>query len=73
MAKIDLQNAYTILPIHSNKRRLMGVRWNGQLYVEKAPLFGLCSAPNFCRLLDVGDATRRYLIIYVVDYNPLHR
>ena len=41
MAKIDLQNAYRILPIYPDDRKLMGVRWNGQIYVEIALPFGL--------------------------------
>ena len=75
-AKIDLQNVYRILPIHSDNRRLLGARWNGQIYAETALSFGLFSPQNlqcFCRLLGVGDATRRYPVIYVVNYNPLHR
>ena len=46
MAKIDLQNAYRILPIHPDDRKLLGVRWNGQVYVDAALPFGLRSAPK---------------------------
>ena len=54
MAKIDLQNAYRILPIHSDNRRLLGVRWNCELYVKTALLFGLCSAQKSSMFLQTA-------------------
>ena len=54
MAKIDLLNDYTILPIHSDNRRLLGVRWNGQLYVKTALPFGLCSAQKSSMFLQTA-------------------
>ena len=75
MAKIDLQNAYRIPPIHSDNKdcwELDGI----VNYMSKQLFHSACVQPKnlqcFCRLLDVGDATRRYPVIYVVDYNPLH-
>ena len=35
MAKIDIQDAYRIIPIHLEDRRFLGIQWQGQTYVDK--------------------------------------
>ena len=31
LAKIDLQNAYRIVPVHPDDRSLLGMKWQGKL------------------------------------------
>ena len=45
MAKIDLANAFRIIPVHPNDRHLLGMKWNGKLYIDQQLPFGLRSAP----------------------------
>lgn len=54
MAKIDLRRADRILPVRREDRRFLGMKWNGQYYVDLAIPFGLRSAPKlFTRFADV--------------------
>ncbi len=46
LAKIDIQEAYRIVPVHPQDRLLLGMTWQGQLYVDTAFPFGLRSAPK---------------------------
>ena len=46
LAKLDLQSAYRVIPVHGNDRHLLGVRWNGRVCLDTALPFGLRSAPK---------------------------
>ena len=46
MVKLDLKSAYRILPIHPCDRSVLGVSWEGQVYLDHCLPFGLCSAPK---------------------------
>ena len=45
MAKIDIQNAYCIIPVAPADRHLLGMSWKGQTYVDSVLLFDLRSVP----------------------------
>ena len=45
LAKMDIKQAYRMVPIHPQDRRLLGMRWEGVVYVDKTLPFGLRSAP----------------------------
>ena len=44
LIKIDLKNAYRIVPVHPDDQPLLGVSWNGSVYFDRALPFGLWSA-----------------------------
>ncbi len=46
MVKLDLKNAYRIVPIHPHDQHLLALRWEGQTYVDRSLPFGLRSAPK---------------------------
>ena len=46
MVKLDLKNAYRILPVHPGDRRFLGVCWEGQVFIDHCLPFGLRSAPK---------------------------
>ena len=46
LAKVDLKSAYRIIPVHPNDRRLLGMEWKGEYFVDTALPFGLRSAPK---------------------------
>ncbi len=53
LAKIDIAHAYRNVPVHPADRYLLGMQWNGQIYVDTALPFGLRSAPKiFCAVSD---------------------
>ena len=43
LAKLDIQNAYRIIPVHPDDR---GMRWQGSICLDAALPFGLRSAPK---------------------------
>ena len=45
MAKVDIKQAYRIIPVHPDDRHLLAVQWEGQTLVDKVLPFGLRSAP----------------------------
>ena len=51
MAKIDIRNAFRLLPVHLADRHMLGMRWNNQIYIETCLLFELCSAPKLINIL----------------------
>ena len=53
LAKIDIAQAYRNVPVHPADRWLLGVNWEGRIFVDKTLPFGLRSAPKiFSALAD---------------------
>lgn len=46
LVKIDLKDAYRIVPVHPQDHHLLAVSWEGKTYVDRALPFGLRSAPK---------------------------
>ena len=47
LAKIDIKSAYCIIPVHpAADRSLLGIKWQGNIYVDTRLPFGLQSAPK---------------------------
>ena len=46
LAKMDLKNAYRIVPIHPEDRPLLGMQWQGDIYLDTILPFGLRFAPK---------------------------
>ena len=46
MAKMDIESAFCIVPVHPDDRPLLGMNWDGQLYIDLTLPFGLRSAPK---------------------------
>ena len=46
MAKIDLQHAYRNVPIHPDDRWLLGMQWEGKIFVDTAVPFGVRTFHN---------------------------
>ena len=56
MAKVDVKSAYRNVPIHPEDRWLMGMLWDGDLYIDTALPFGLRSAPKiFTAIADAAE------------------
>ena len=54
MAKMDIRSAYRMVPVHPQDRFLLGMQWEGQVYVDTALPFGLRSAPKIFNALADG-------------------
>ena len=47
LAKMDIKQAYRMVPIHPQDRRLLGMRWEGVVYVDKTlPSHLACGRPQ---------------------------
>ncbi len=46
LAKADIKQAYRMVPVHPQDRHLLGMVWDGSLFVDSALPFGLRSAPK---------------------------
>ena len=56
MAKVDVKSAYRIVPVHPQDWWLLGIQWNGALFVDTTLQFGLRSAPKvFTALADAAE------------------
>jgi len=45
LAKLDIKQAYRMIPVHPQDTLLLGMEWEGFIYIDKALPFGLRSAP----------------------------
>ena len=56
LAKNDIQKAYRNIPVHPQDRMLLGMMWEGSLFVDSALPFGLRSVPK--SFTAVADAAK---------------
>ena len=54
LAKIDIENAFGIVPVHPDDRHLLGLVWDGKLYIDTVLPFGLRSAPKIFNAIADG-------------------
>ena len=74
LAKIDIQSAFCLLPVHPEDRHLLTMSWKGEVYIDHCIPFGLQSAPKLFNILAdllswaTQEAGVSYLIHYLDDY-----
>ena len=74
LVKMDLQNAYRLIPVHPYDQHLLAIRWNDQVYIDRNLPFGLRSAPKlFTTFADVVAwaihcCGVRYILHYLDDF-----
>ena len=51
LAKVDIEAAYRLVPVHPDDRPLLGIRWEGELYCDAMLPFGLWSAAKIFNAL----------------------
>ena len=79
LAKVDVKSTYRIVPIHPEDRPLLGMQWNGHLYIDTCLPFGLRSAPRiFMALADMlewctKEQSVAHLFHYLDDYITMGR
>ena len=70
LAKIDIESAYRLIPVHPQDRPLQAVRWQTHTYVDPMLPFGLRSAPKIFNA--VADALAWHLqrqgITHILHY-----
>ena len=69
MAKLDIKSAYRLLPVHPDDRPLLGIRWQGRVYVDGMLPFGLRSAPKiFTAVADALEWCLRQSGVQEIDH-----
>ena len=66
LAKVDIEAAYRLVPVHGNDRPLLGLKWEGALYVDLMLPFGLRSAPKIFNA--IADAIQWHVEREGVDH-----
>ena len=66
LAKLDLESAYRIVPVHPHDRHLLGMEWGGKWYMDTVLPFGLRSAPKIFTALADG-------LIWIMGRNGIER
>ena len=46
LAKVDIESAYRLIPVHPDDCSFLAVKWNGEIHVDLMLPFGLRSAPE---------------------------
>ena len=46
LAKVDIESAYRLIPVHPQDRPLQAVQWDGKVFIDPMLPFGLRSAPK---------------------------
>ena len=59
LAKVDIESAYRLIPVHPHDRLLLAVQWENQVFVDPMLPFGLRSAPKIFNA--VADALAWHL------------
>ena len=80
LAKVDIEAAYRLIPVHPQDRPLQAVRWQGHIFIDPMLPFGLRSAPKIFNsmadalnwhLQQAGIAViRHYLDNYIIVPPP---
>ena len=61
MAKFDVESAYRNVPVHSDDRYLLGIKWRGNYFIDLPLPFGLRSAPSiFSSIVDLLEWILRH-------------
>ena len=84
LAKLDIKSAYRNIPIHPGDRHLLGMQWQGAVFVDACLPFGLRSAPKIFNatadalewiIAHQGASFVKFVIHYLDDFllggNPL--
>ena len=74
LAKIDIESAYRLIPVHPDDRTLQAMQWENEIYVDPMLPFGLRSAPKIFNA--VADAFQwilqqqgvTHILHYLDDY-----
>ena len=75
MAKFDVQSAYSIVPVHTEVRQLLRMKWRGAFFVHMVLPFGVRSAGHISLDLVEWVAKRNndvtFLMHYLDDFHTL--
>ena len=70
LAKMDIESAYRMIPVHPQDRPLLGMQWKGGIFFDSRLLFGLRSPPKiFSAVADALQwSMRKNWVTWVAHY-----
>ena len=70
MAKIDIKNAFRLIPVHPGDRHLLGMRWKEYSFIDTCLPFGLRSAPRLFNVMAdlLTGILHRQGVTFVIHY-----
>ena len=74
LVKMDLKDAYRVIPVHPDDHHLLGIRWQDQVFLDRSLPFGLRSAPKiFTAVADmvawsIHCGGVRFILHYLDDF-----
>jgi len=74
MAKVYIESAYRLIPVHPQDCPLQAMKWKGKIYEDPMLPFGLCSAPKIYNAMAdvlswiIGQAGVRHCHHYLDDF-----
>ena len=74
LVKLDLKDAYRMVPVHPEDQHLLGIQWNDSTYIDRALPFGLRTAPKiFTAVSDamawaIANQGVRFVLHYLDDF-----
>ncbi len=71
LAKMDIMQAYRQILVHPQDRRLLGMAWDGKVYVDTTLPFGLRSAPLLFTAVAMTKHGAAHVFHYVDDFITL--
>jgi hypothetical protein len=73
LAKVDIESAYRLIPVHPQDHPLQAMEWRGHLYVDPMLPFGLRSAPTIFNALADGLEGGSYNVPDIPGYRGRYR
>ena len=68
LVKLDIKDAYRLIPVHPDDYHLLGISWRGETYIDLALPFGLRSAPKI--FSTVADLVAWVLHQHCIKHQP---
>ena len=69
LAKIDIEHAFKLIPVHPDDVRLLGFRWNGMFWADKTLPMGLRTS---CAIFETFSTALEYILRTRYDIPHVH-
>ena len=70
LAKIDIQSAFRLIPVHPTDRHLLAMQWDNYIFIDTCLPFGLRSAPKLFNIMAdlLAWILQEHGVSYIIHY-----
>lgn len=68
LAKIDIESAYRLVPVHPDDRHLLGIQWMGKVYCDGRLPFSLRSSAKLFNAVIIRERGVHHIAHYLDDF-----